>query len=131
MKLGKDPRKKYFSKKFTEKLLKLDETLNSSKNLEILTSGSGGKIQTKRKTNKRKKRKKRTKTCRVIHRNLILFVLKITQTEGDKFINDNNKTAKASNTFLANKKMLRFVAITMICSTLALTSTFNYFWKTI
>ena len=125
MKLGKDPRN------FTEKLLKLDETLNSSKNLEILTSGSGGKIQTKTKTNKRKKIKKRTKTCRVIHRNLILWFLKITQTEGDKFINDNNKTAKASNTFLANKKMLRSVAITMICSTLALTSTFNYIWKTI
>ena len=58
MKLGKDLRKKYFSKIFTQELLKLDETLNSSKNSEILTSGSGGKIQTKRETNTRKKRLK-------------------------------------------------------------------------
>ena len=44
MKLTKDLRKKYFSKNFAQELLKLDETLNSSKNSEILASGSGGKI---------------------------------------------------------------------------------------
>ena len=39
---------------------------------------------------------------------------KKTQTEGDKFINDNNKPTNAPNTLLSNKKMLRSVAITMI-----------------
>ena len=61
-----------------------------------------------------KKEKKRILKKKKIHRNLILWVLKITQTEGDKFINDNNKPTNAPNTFLSNKKMLRSVAITMI-----------------
>ena len=82
MKLEKDPRKKYFSINFTQELPKLDETLNSRKSSKIPTTSSGGKIQTNRKTNKQKNRKKLTKACRVIRRNLILWVPIVTKLNG-------------------------------------------------
>ena len=92
-----------FSKKNCTRLLpKSDDILTSCRNFKKFYNWLQKKTPDKEKNKQTDKRKKRTKICRVFHRSLILWTLKITATEGDEFLNDNKKTAKVSNRLILN-----------------------------
>ena len=106
MKLGKPnfgPNLASFSQKnCTRTLPKSDDILTSCKNSKKTYNWPQRKTPNKEKIKQTGKRKKPTKICRVFHRSLILWVLKITLPKGDEFPNDNKKTAKLSNRFILN-----------------------------